>query len=214
MTDAQPEDITRRVGEVVVSASDRFTAQCYRLYDAPPFGAFVRSNAVASSSDDEGRAASIYGVVYQVISQPLDPTRPIAPRGEDEGSEEDVYRSNPQLERLLCTRFDVLIVGHTDGSSTNQFLPAQPARIHAFVHRCTSDEVAQFTCSIGFLDLLVHSNPGGRAVTDEVIGACLRQASVHQQQPGRFLVTAGKALAVQLAGELPRLNSILKRLSP
>ena len=214
MTDAQPEDITRRVGEVVVSASDRFTAQCYRLYDAPPFGAFVRSNMVASSSDDEGGAVSIYGVVYRVVSEPLDPTRPIAPRGEGEGSEEDIYRSNPQLERLLCTRFDVLIVGHTDGGGTNQYLPAQPVRIHAFVHNCTADEVARFTCSIGFLDLLVHSNPGGRGITDEVIGACLRQASVHQEQPREFLVSAGKTLAVQLAGDLPRLDSLLKRLSP
>lgn len=123
-------------------------------------------------------------------------------------------RAIPQLERLLATRFEVLIVGHGTGSVVNQYLPALPPRIHAFVYSSTPDEVVSFTRSLDFLSLLVHSSPAGRGITDEVVAACLRQASGHVAEPRGFLVRAGKALAAQLAGDMPRLNAILRRLSP
>ena len=204
---------SQRVGEVVESASHRFTAQCYRLYQAPPLGAFVRTDGLSEPGAGDG-TFRIYAVVFGVSTGALDPGRPVYARGEEEDSEEDVYRSNPQLSRLLCTRFDALIVGHGDGGAYNQYLPAQPPRIHSFVHSCTLEEVKGATVSLDFLSLLVSSAPGDRGITDEVIAACLRQAGDRLGDPRGFLVRAGKVLAVQLAGDLPRLNSILKRLSP
>ena len=198
----------QRLGEVVESASHGFTAQCYHLYGSPPLGALVRTE----STDPD--AGSTYAVVYGVVTQSLDPGRPVIARGEGEDTEQSIYQNHPQLERLLATRFEALIVGHDDGAAVNQYLPALPPRIHAFVYSSTPEEVAGFTRSLDFLNLLVHSSPAGRGITDEVVAACLRQASGHAAESRGFLVQAGKALAVQLAGDMPRLSAILRRLSP
>ena len=190
------------------SASHGFTAQCYRLYGSPPLGGLVRTEST------DGDASNTYAVVYSVVTQSLDPGRPVVARGESEDTEQGIYQSHPQLERLLATRFEALIVGHLNGSAVNQYLPALPPRIHAFVYSTTSEEVVSFTGSLDFLNLLVHSSPAGRGTTDEVIAACLRQACGHVADSRGFLVRAGKVLAVQLAGDMPRLNAILRRLSP
>lgn len=217
----------RRVGEVVEAASHRFLAQCYRLYCSPPLGAFVRTQSVPTSlspfvdgrqegiqGGSEADTSHIYAVVCGISTESLDPGRPVVARGEDENRDEDVYRSNPQLERLLCTRFEALIVGHGDGDTCVQYLPALPPRIHSFVYLCDPEEVGRFTRSMDFLSLLVNSVPSGQGIADEVVAACLRQAGAQIEDSGSFLVGAGKALAVQLADDTPRLNSILRRLSP
>jgi hypothetical protein len=51
-------------------------------------------------------------------------------------------------------------------------------------------------------------------MADEVLGACLRGAAATHTDPQAFMLRAGKALAAELAGDLPRLNSILKKVSP
>ena len=201
----------RRAGEVVESTSHWFRAQCYQLYQAPSLGAFV-SAQLPAQGDDQG--STIYAVVTGIITQALEPGRPVIARGADASREEDIYRDNPQLERLLCTRFEAAIVGYTNGSSISQHLPPQPPHIHAFVNTCGPEEIAGFTQSLDFLELLLASNPGGQAVADEVVAGCLRQASIHQPDPRSFLIAAGKALSLRLAVDLPRLNAMLGRLSP
>ena len=49
---------SRRVGEVVEANSMSFTAQCYRLYDSPPLGSFVRAGdpAVLIASSERAMA--------------------------------------------------------------------------------------------------------------------------------------------------------------
>ena len=202
----------RRVGEVVESASHHFVAQCYRLYESPPLGAFVHTE---EPSHEQGEVSHTYAVVYRVSTQALDPGRPVIARGEDEESEEEIYRSNPQLSRLLCTRFEALVVGHgNDGTGVNHYLPPLPPRIHAFVYPCDGEDTARFTRSLDFLALLVSSVPADQGMTDEVVAACLRRAAVYTEDPGGFLLGAGKGLAARLVGDMPRLNSILRRLSP
>ncbi|MCH8226354.1 MAG: hypothetical protein IIC97_10855 [Chloroflexi bacterium] len=190
----------QRVGEVVEATSTSFVAQCYRLYDSPPLGALVRSGA-----------PPIYAVVAQVITGPLDASRPVLARGEAAASEEEVFRENPQLERLLTSRFDALIVGHRVGEEDRHFLPPLPPRVHSFVYICCPAEVARFTSRLDLLHVLLNS---GVTAADEVVGACLRQASVTHADPGEFLLAAGKALAAELAGDLPRLQAILRRIAP
>ena len=183
---------------MIESSSTSFTAQCYRLYGSPPLGALVR-------------AGDAYAVVAHIVTEGVDPGRPATPRGEAEATEEDVYRSNPQLEKLLATRFQALIVGHPDPVGTPlHYLPALPPRIHAFVYPCASVEVARFTERLEFLHLLMASELPG---ADEAIAACLRLASACHPDGRAFLVRAGKALAGELTGQLPRLNAILRRLA-
>ena len=190
----------RRVGEVVEANSASFTAQCYNLYDAPPLGCIVR----AGSPD-------IYGVVCRVATEPLDSSRPVLARGESAETEEEVFRENPQLTRLLTSRFEALISGHRDREFHHQYLPSLPPPVHSFVYICDTQEVARFTSQLDLLRLLLNSGP---PMADEVLGACLRGASIAHADPEAFLIRAGKALAAELAGDLPRLNSILKKVSP
>ena len=190
----------RRVGEVVEANSASFTAQCYNLYDAPPLGCIVRAGS-----------PEIYGVVCRVATEPLDSSRPVLARGETAETEEEVFRDNPQLTRLLTSRFEALIAGHREGGSDRQYLPPLPPPVHSFVYTCGAEEVARFTSQLDLLRLLLNS---GLPIADEVLGACLRGAAASHTDPEAFMLRAGKALAAELAGDLPRLNSILKRVSP
>ena len=74
----------------------------------------------------------------------------------------------------------------------------------------TLSEVVEFTSSLEFVHQLVHSGPSG---TDDVIGACLHAAAEAHPSGSSFLLQAGRTLASELSGDLPRLNSILRRLS-
>ncbi len=191
---------THRVGEVVEAASTSFAAQCYRLNEAPPLGSFVQTGSPL-----------IYGVVYRVATEPLDAGRPVLARGEDAGTEEEIFDNNPQLARLLTTRFEALIAGCAGEGRDNHFLPPLPPGIHSFVYLCSPKQVVRFTGRFDFLSLVLGS---GMPMADEVAGACLRNAAQAHPDGTDFLNRAGSALAAQLAGDAPRLNSILRRIAP
>ena len=199
MNDVERET-NSRIGEVVRTATQGFTAQCYRLYQAPPLGTLVKTSS-----------PEIYSVVSSITTESLYPGRPVIPRGEEEESEEDLYRANPQLDRLLCTRFETMIIGHSENGAVIHGLPPAPPGIHAFVHSCAAAEVEGVTRSMDFLRLLLNANmPAG----DEVVAACLAAAGAARDKRSEFLLRAGKALAVELAGDLSRLNALLRRISP
>ncbi|UCD54000.1 MAG: hypothetical protein JSU76_03670, partial [Dehalococcoidia bacterium] len=89
-------DKTQRVGEVIEASTTDFAAQCYELYQSPPLGSLVKTG-------DSG--VELYGIVYNAATTSLEPgRRPIA-RGRDETAEEEIYRSSPQLLKLLRSEF-------------------------------------------------------------------------------------------------------------
>ena len=189
-----------RVGEVVESATDRCLVQCYKLYQAPPLGTLVMT-----------KSPEVYGVVSHISTESLYPGRPVVARGEDEESEDGVYRTNPQLSRLLCTRFEATALGYGVDGAVRHGLPPLPPPVHAFAHHCNDDEVRRFTEALDFLPLLLDS-PASR--TDEIASALLLQAARRHPDSREFLLAAGKALAARLASDLPRLDGILRRISP
>ena len=112
----------QRVGEVIEASTTAFVAQCYELYQSPPLGSLVKTK-------DE--PVELYGIVYHATTGSLEPgRRPIA-RGKDEASEEAIYRTSPQLTKLLRSEFGALVVGHKRGEKLYQYLPPKPARITA-----------------------------------------------------------------------------------
>ena len=189
-------ETTPRLGEVVEASSTGFTVHCYELYGAAPLGALLRT----------GGDTPVYGIVTQVATSPLDPARRPVARGQDEPDEEAVYRSNPQLPRLLRTEFQAAIVGHGDTDSLRHYLPSQPPRIHAFVHACHPREVRNFTERLEFLPLLLT---GALPLADEVVAAFLRGAAAAHDDPGAFLVAAGRQVARLLSRDLQRLSTLL-----
>ena len=185
---------------MVESTSTSFVAQCYQREGAPALGGLVRTDS-----------PDIYGVVGRVTTEPLDSARPVLARGEDADSEEDVIRDNPQLARLLTSRFEVYIAGHVEDAVIRQYLPPRPPRVHSFVYSCSPEEVSRFTVRLDLLRLLLNS---GAPHADEIVGACIRQAAPSHEQPTEFLAHACRSLAVELSADVARLNSILRRVAP
>ena len=201
MNNGAAQNTTRRLGEVVEASTTEFTTQCYRLYEAPPLGSLVRS----------GDANPVYGIVYEVATRSMDAARHPIPRGEDEESEEEVYLNNPQLNRLLLTEFQSMVVGFQSSDGIRRYLAPLPLRIHSFVYQCDGDEMREFSSSLDFLPIILSAQI---SAPDDVIASFLRQASESHPDPQRFMVGAGKELAVYFAGQLQRLNNVLRRLSP
>jgi hypothetical protein len=190
-------EVSPKIAEVIAASTTQFTAQCYELYELPPFGSLIRTGA-------------IYGVVGHAATAGIEPgRRPIA-RGRDETSEQAIYESSPQLSKLLRSEFTAAVVGFKDGEKIYQYLPPQPARIHGFVYLCPPDEVKDFSKNFDFLTILLNTSL--TISSEELIAAALRQMSSVQDDPRTFLVAAGKELANLLSGDYPRLKNILGRL--
>jgi len=103
---------------------------------------------------------------------------------------------------------DALIVGHETGGKLVQLLPPVPPPIHAFVAVCPPDVVARFTENLEFTRFLLNSGP---PMADEVMVACLREASTSREAGEAFLKQAGQTLSREMVGDSARLSSILRR---
>ncbi|MFC1920764.1 hypothetical protein ACFLYQ_03455 [Chloroflexota bacterium] len=196
-------ELTDRAGEVIEANTSTFIAQCYELYQSPPLGSLVKTT-------DE--SVEIYGIVCNAATAGIEPgRRPIA-RGKDETSEEEVYRSSPQLLKLLRTEFNALVVGYMENGKLFHFLPSRPARIHGFVYQCQPEEIKEFSKSFNFLTILLNAHP--EVSFEEIVSAALRRMAVVQEDQRGFLVAAGKELAVLLGSEFNRLKTILGTIRP
>ena len=190
-----------KIGEIVESTSTEFTAECYELNAIPALGSLVKVTEPK---------VEILGIVCQSGTAGIEPGRRPVARGKDEDSEEAVYQSSPQLMKLLRSEFHVLVVGHKLDGKINQYLPSQPAHIHAFVHVCHTEEIQQFSRSFDFLSLLVNNRL--QIPLEELTAAALREMTKVQIDPHAFLVAAGKSLTSILSGDYHRLKTILARL--
>ena len=200
MQDTQPHPKGARLGEVVESTSTGFITHCYRLDELPPLGGLVRG----------GETAQVYGIVYAASTRSIDPARHPIPRGAGADSEEDVYRDNPQLERLLVSEFKSVTVGYRNGGEVVRHLPPLPPRIHSFVRECGGDELREFSASMDFAPLLLAA---ATTAQDEVLAAFLRLARDSHPDPDGFLVGAGRELVTHFPGQAQRLGGVLRRLA-
>ena len=122
----------------------------------------------------------------------------------------EIYRSSPQLLKLLRTEFSALVVGYRENEKLYRYLPPKPARIHSFVYLCSPDEVREFSQSFDFLNILINAHLP--VSMEELIAASLRQMSQVYEDRQKFLVAVGKELAVLLGGEFNRLKAILGKI--
>jgi hypothetical protein len=192
---------SERVGEVIEASTTGFSAQCYELYDIPPLGSLVKTG---------NSPLELYAIVYNAETSSLEPGRKPIARGQDEKDEEAIYRSSPQLAKLLRSEFGAVVVGYKEGEKLYQRLPPQPARIHSFVYQCTNQETMEFGKSFDFLNILLNANLP--VPVEELVGAALRRMSQAHSDPRAFLVAAGKELAILLSGNLSSLNAVLGRI--
>ncbi len=190
-----------KAGEIIEASTREFLAECYDLYCAPAFGSLVKTRA---------EDTDIFAIVQNTTTSSREPGRTTVALGGKESAEEEVYKSHPQLSKLLRTCFKALVVGYREGPSIRHFLPAHTPRIHGSVFHCEKAEVKEFGQSFDFLSLLAGSQMDSSP--EELIGACLRQMSLAQDSPVDFLVGAGKEITVMFNRDFNRLNYILRRM--
>lgn len=240
MTDDKP------IGEIIEAATTAFVAQCLevprqivpKLYDPPPFGAFVKigkprqaapeAQETDKEMDEEDDPfalpgvpkssvlplsdPAIYALVFAASTSSLEPSR--RPSALGFADEDELSREQPQIFELLRTEFSGLLVAYSagDGKGLRRHLPPRPPRIHSRVYPCDVDEIRALTDDLSFLRSILL--PAGGAMpgvpADELVGACLRQARDVQTDDRAFLLRAGKALAALLAEDYDRLQFILR----
>lgn len=185
----------QRVGEVTAAQTQRVEAQCYRTNATPPLGSLVRIGS-----------PPVYAVVVDIRHEPLDPTRPLAPRGEELETEDELYAANPQLSSILTTRFTAVIVGFRDGAAIRGGLPNLPPDLHSFVFLCDAADLTGFGGDFGWLRLLLEDRS---PASDTAIANLLRQTAAARTDSRNFLLGAGKALAAELFAEPSRMRALL-----
>ncbi|MEJ2047492.1 MAG: hypothetical protein P8X92_05535 [Dehalococcoidia bacterium] len=190
-----------RIGEVVVSSTGGFTAQCYELYSFPPLGSLVKCREAEHE---------IYAITSNASTSSLESGRHPIARGMAEESEEGVFKTNPQLSQLLKSEFEAVIAGYGLSGSIRYQLPPKPARIHSFVYRCSSEEINRFSGSFEFLSLICASY--SQVPVEELISACIRQMAEASHEPQEFMLKAGKNLASLFGSDFQKLKTILTRL--
>ena len=195
MTDDKP------IGEIIEAGTTAFIAQCLevprqilsRLYDPPPFGAFVKlckpdpspletalaPTEIGGDEDDpfaasaspagylpdtgEELSAAVYALVYGANTSSLEPNR--RPSALGFADEDEMRRQQPQIFELLRTEFSGLLVAYSpgDGKPLRRHLPPRPPRIHSRVYPCTPEETRLLTEDFSFLRGILLPSGGALA---------------------------------------------------
>lgn len=188
-----------QVGRVIRSSTTRFAVGCQVLRpDVPAFGAMVKASAIGGEV--------IYGLIYEVRMEDDPFVRQMAVAGDEVRPEyvEDMRR------RLLPIEVGVLVVGYRMGDQVRHYLPPQPPLSLDTIYGCSPAELVQFSSRPDYFRLVLDNRD---LPADELLAAHLRNAAEARGAAGRdFLLEAGRALAVQMALDLTRLEGLLRRL--
>jgi hypothetical protein len=168
--------------------------------DLPVFGSFCKAEA------QEG-ASHVIGLIYDISIQDDEFARQIAV---SEGvSPQEMADS--QLNRQVPVEISALAVGYRVGDQYVQRLPPQPPMTLAPVLAMTEAEIIAFTEHLDFTSILFSNNQIPR---EDLLAAALGIAAQARSEPGRrdFLIRGGKAASALLAGDIPRLSTLLRQL--
>jgi hypothetical protein len=191
----------KRIAEVIEAFTNRIRAQCYQLFDLPPFGSMLWCT-------DNNRI--IYAITSNATTTSLDTGRRPVARGQNHDTPEDIFTNNPQLEHLFRSEFEAIIIGYQQDKRIFHYLPPNPVRVHSFVYPCGKESVAEFSQNMDFLPLIINCDVD--IPIEELVAASLRNMSQAHQDPAAFLIKAGKALAELLSHDFLKLRTILSRL--
>ena len=220
------------IGEVIEASTAHFVAQCLpeQLYFPPAFGSLVRvlprgmevndptnqsteefdpfAHVALQSTKYTGTPGVVYGVVTLAQTSGIDPQRRPSAYGLDE---DRLEQEQPQIRSLLSTIYNVTVVGHIAKSGhIVSNLPPIPVRLHAQVRACSKQELIAISDASHFVRRLLEPVEG--ISVDDLVVAVLLQVAEARQQDSRYLICAGKQLALSLKDEPTRLQSLLERL--
>jgi len=196
-------DKNLQVGRVLRASTRGFIIGCAVMQpDIPAFGSFVRAEGQAPGS-------AIYGLIYDVSVE----DDPFVRQFISADPPEEVVRDQRE-NRQVPIEVSVLAVGCDEGDDENNIrhcLPAQPPVTLDWLYQCTDEEVGAFTARFDYFRLVLEAR---EVPADELLAASLRAAATARPEGERetFLVEAGRELARLLAGDLVRLEGLLRRL--
>jgi len=196
-------DKSLQVGRVLRASTRGFIIGCAVMQpDIPAFGSFVRAEGQAPGS-------AIYGLIYDVSVE----DDPFVRQFISTDPPEEVVRDQRE-NRQVPIEVSVLAVGCDEGDDENNIrhcLPAQPPVTLDWLYQCTGEEVGAFTARFDYFRLVLEAR---EVPADELLAASLRAAATARPEGERetFLVEAGRELARLLAGDLVRLEGLLRRL--
>ena len=189
-----------RAGEIVAVATTTLTAQSYEMNRAPAFGALLSVPA---------GPMTYYALCYATETGSIEPGRHAVAWGRFEDDDDDIYRRQPQLEQVLRTTFDALLVGYQRDAAPVQRIPPRPPRLHAIVYEATSHDVARFNDDLTYLRFVLRT-PLPNA--DDLVAAAIVQAYLARGGDREFLVCAARSVARALGPEHERVMTILNLL--
>lgn len=189
-----------QVGKVISASNAHFAVGCRLMRSqVPTFGALVKTE-----SENE---ITIVGLIrdVQLLDDPL--VRQVAVM-----IDERPELIADQYQRLLPIEVHVRVAGyHCDGRWCH-WLPPQPPMSLAQIVTCTDEELCAFSQQFDYFRLILDSRD---PLSDELLASHLRHAATARGKGGgEFLVDAGRELARLLAGDLLRLDGLLRRLRP
>jgi hypothetical protein len=188
------------VGRIIRSSTARFAVGCRVLQeDVPVFGSLVK---VPAMGKDE-----VYGLIHDVRMED-DPYVMQMATTEDLRAE---YIEDQRHNRLVPIEVEVLVVGYRRGAEIHHRLPPQPPLSLDVMRTCTTAELAAFTERFDYFRLVLDNRD---LPVDELLATNLRYAAGARADERGFLLDAGRELARLLAMDLPRLDALLRRITP
>lgn len=194
-------DRTHHVGKVVSASNARFSLACRSLAsEVPTFASLVKA--------ESEHGIVILGLVrdVQLLDDPL--IRQVAVL-----SEERPELVADQHQRLLPIEVQVQVVGHRGGGHWCHWLPPQPPMTLASIVTCTNEELCDFSQRFDYFRLVLE---GRDLLGDELLATHLRFAGAAREDQAayEYLLDAGRELARLLSMDLPRLDTMLRRIRP
>jgi hypothetical protein len=170
--------------------------------DVPTFGSFCKARAQRGQSE-------VIGLIYDIRIEDDEMARQIAIAIDP--SREQL--ADNRLSRLIPIEISCLAVGYRSRDDYTYALPPQPPMTLDDIFALSKEEMKAFTQSMDFVPL-VFSAPG--LPVDDLLASCLQYAAeVRPKSEQRaFLVEAGRVCARQLAGDVARLDRLVRNLAP
>ena len=196
-----------RIGEIIESSTQGFTAGSYALLQAPVFGALVQAHTPATD-------VRVFALVYDVRTQSREPGGRAVLRGKSyagkELHNEEIYQAHPDLSEVLQTEFMALTVGYRQGARIYQRLPAAPPPVHYSVEPCTTEDLRACGASFGYMRMVLQAP---QVPSDELIAAAIRHiAEAHDAEARAYALRASRELIAMMRDDFERLRQIVARL--
>lgn len=192
------------IGEIIETSSLSFQAESLTLHQPPPLGALVVVHVAG--------APYCYAVVSHGSTTSLDPGRRAVRRSGTGVVDEAVYREHPQLERLLQTLFQGLLIGWEDDGTLRPTLPPSPPPLHHAVYLGDAAQVQRVTAHHDYFRLLLASTTP--TPPEQLLAAHIRRVVAERGGPDEWLERAARSCALLLKGDHERLVAVLTAIDP